>query len=130
VFEFNFRHVGKVKERANDALAVQIKQYADNSANEQEGKLVAAKQMLLGVNKEEVIAAVLGFVRTKKVAGITQDTLESAYDAAENHRDWYGSPNTVYGVVNGLTEISQRTTHTDDRMALDKAAGRVLEMAF
>lgn len=130
VFEFSFRHVGKVQERSNEALAVKIKQYADNSANEQEGKLVRAKEMVLGANKEEVIAAVLGFVRAKKVAGVTQDTLDSAYDAAANHRDWYGSPNTVYGVVNGLTEVSQRTTHTDDRMALDKAAGRVLEMAF
>lgn len=130
VFEFNFRHVGKVQERANEALEVKIKQYADDSANEQENKLVKAQSMLLGATKEEVIDAVLSFVRTKKVPSITKDMLDSAFDAADEHRDWYGDPRTVYGVVNGLTEVSQRERHTDARTAIDKAAGRVLEMAF
>jgi hypothetical protein len=132
VFEFNFRHVGKVQSRTNSALEVEIKKYAESSATEQTAKIEAAKRMVLGATKDEVIDAVLGFARTKKLNGLNEPVLSAAYDKAEEHSSWYGvGPKTVYGMVNGLTEVSQRiTSHTDDRMAIDKAAGRVMELAF
>lgn len=132
VFEFNFRHVGKVQSRTNSALDVEIKKYAESSATEQTTKIEAAKRMVLGATKTEVIEAVLGFARSKKLAGLNEPVLSAAYDKAEEHASWYGvGPKTVYGMVNGLTEVSQKTTsHTDDRMAIDKAAGRVMELAF
>jgi hypothetical protein len=130
VFEFNFRHVGSIQERANAALEVRLKQYADDSVNEQQGKIVAAKSKVLGASKDDVIEAVLAFARTKKIPVLTQNLLESAYDQAVEHEAWYGDPTTVYGVVNGITEVSQRQGHTDDRHAIDRAAGRVMEMAF
>ena len=132
VFEFNFRHVGRVQSRTNSALEVEIKKYAESSATEQTTKIEAAKRMVLGATKDEVIDAVLGFARTKKLAGLNEPVLSAAYDRAEEHSSWYGvGPKTVYGMVNGLTEVSQKiTSHTDDRMAIDKAAGRVMELAF
>jgi hypothetical protein len=33
-------------------------------------------------------------------------------------------------MVNGLTELSQQTVFADERHELDRAAGKVLEMAF
>ena len=44
--------------------------------------------------------------------------------------DWYGNPNTVWGTVNGLTEVAKNLPHLDARVAMDKAAGRVMEMAL
>lgn len=132
VFEFNFRHVGKVQSRSNNALQIELKRYTESSSNDQEAVIKQAKVKVLGVSKQDVIDAVLGFARTKKLVGMTEALLGQAYVAAEQHRDWYGvGPNTVYGMVNGLTEVSQKVTkHTDERTALDRAAGRVLEMSF
>lgn len=132
VFEFNFRHVGKVQSRTNSALELELKRYSESSANEQQAVIQKAKVKVLGATKEEVVDAVLGFARTKKLPGLTEGFVNQAYETAERHADWYGvGPKTVYGMVNGLTEISQKTTsHTDDRMAIDKAAGRLMELAF
>ena len=130
VMEFALRHVGAVAERAHGALEVHMKKYAADSANEEQGRVKLAKAKVLGATKQDVIDAVLGFARSKKIAGITQNTLNAAYDTAVEHEAWYGDPNTVYGVVNGLTEVSQRETHADQRNALDRAAGRVMTMAF
>lgn len=132
VFEFNFRHVGKIQSRTNSALEVEIRKYADSSTNEQVAKIESAKRMVLGATKTEVVDALLAFTRTKKLVGLTEPILNAAYDKADEHRDWYGvGPNTVYGMVNGLTEISQKvTSHTDARVDLDRATGRVLELAF
>lgn len=132
VFEFNFRHIGSVSSRTNRALEVEVKKYADSSANEQVAKIEVAKRTVIAATKTEVVDAVLAFARTKKLAGLTESVLNAAYDKAEEHSDWYGvSPRTVYGMVNGLTEVSQKlSSHTDDRVALDRASGRILEMAF
>jgi hypothetical protein len=132
VFEFNFRHVGKVQSRTNSALELELKRYSESSANEQQAVIQKAKVKVLGATKEEVVDAVLGFARTKKLPGLTEGFVNQAYDTAERHADWYGvGPKTVYGMVNGLTEVSQKTTkHTDERTALDRASGRVLEMSF
>lgn len=130
VMEFNFRHVGSVAQRTDRALEVEIRRYANSSGTEQYARLESAKRMVLGATKQEAIDAVLGFARTKKLTQITPAVLEAAYETADDHASWYGNPRSVYGMVNGLTEVSQRNTHTDERHALDKAAGRVLEMAF
>lgn len=130
VMEFNFRHVGSVAQRTDRALEVEIRRYAQSSGTEQFARLESAKRMVLGANKQEVIDAVLAFARTKKIQAITPAALDAAYDTAADHASWYGNPRSVYGMVNGLTEVSQRNTHTDARHDLDRAAGKVLEMAF
>lgn len=130
VMEFNFRHVGSVQERTDRALEVEIRRYANSSGTEQHARLESAKRRVLGASKAEVVDAVLGFARTKRLQQLTPAVVGSAYDAAEEHASWYGNPRSVYGMVNGLTEVSQRNSHTDARQDLDRAAGRVLEMAF
>ena len=130
VMEFNFRHVGSVAQRTERALEVEIRRYAESSGTEQHARLESANRMTLGASKKEVIDAVLGFAKSKKIQQINPSVLDAAYDAADSHASWYGSPRTVYGMVNGLTEVSQRATHTDARHDFDCVAGKVLEMAF
>ena len=44
--------------------------------------------------------------------------------------DWYGNPHSVWGVVGGMTEIARDLPNADDRLALESAAGKVMEIAF
>jgi len=46
-----------------------------------------------------------------------------AYGFAEQHES---SPRSVWGYVQGLTRLSQRTPWQDGRFALDRAASRLL----
>lgn len=39
----------------------------------------------------------------------------------------YGDPRSVWGIVNGLTEVSQKESYGSDRVAADRVAGKVLE---
>lgn len=130
VFEFNYRHVGNVEDRAQNAMEMFVKKYSNASVSDREGQIVKARSMVLGKTKDEVVDAVLAFVRAKKVAALNKKLLEAAYDAADLHADWYGNPRSVYGMVNGITEVSQVDTHTDERTEIDRAAGKVMTMAF
>ncbi len=125
VHELSVRHVGSARERAFRELSVEVKKYADTSAGEQTATVARARVKLLGDKREDVISALFG----KKLPGLTKGTIGEAYDlAAETPR--YGDPRSVWGVVNGLTEVSQRQDVAEDRVAIDRAAGRVLQMAF
>ncbi len=132
VVDFRIRHVGqRVRNKAWRQLKMDVRKYADSSANETEAHIKSARTFELGSDKAAVVDRVLGFARRKKLAGINEDRIGAAFDAAEKHRDWYGcAPNTAYGIVNGLTEVSQQTRHADTRAKLDRAAGKIMEIAF
>jgi len=44
--------------------------------------------------------------------------------------DAYGSPNTVWGMMNGLTEVSQEAEYASKRVAVDQAAARLATIDF
>jgi hypothetical protein len=56
--------------------------------------------------------------------------VREAYAVAEARTDRYGDPRTAWAMANGLTEHSQTFTNIDARTAVDRAAGKVLEMVF
>lgn len=99
------------------------------SAKSMEEGIKTAQSKELGATKEEVLDAVFAFGRIKRLQLLNRDTLEAAYIIAEN-TPRYGSPRSVWGIVNGLTEHSQTSAFTDDRTALDTQAGKVMQMAF
>lgn len=130
VMEFRIRHTGKARSRAWQQLHMDVRQYSNQTVQGTELKIKQARSYELGSDKDSVIEKVLGFARKKRI-DITKVNLESAYDAAERHEDWYNCPpTTVYGVVNGLTEVSQRSSHASDRAKMDRAAGKIMAMAF
>jgi hypothetical protein len=61
---------------------------------------------------------------------VTRKALEDAYDMAEQHVDTDGSPRTVWGMVQGLTREAQKVPYADERTAREKAAGKVMKIAF
>lgn len=121
--EMKLVHRGKINERFNSEFLVELKKYADDSASEDELRIVSAKRTVIGADKESVIDALFG----KKV--LSRTSLDAAFDYAEQEETTC-APNTVWGMVQGITRLSQDTEFADDRAAIDKAAGRVLSMAF
>ena len=59
-------------------------------------------------------------------------TLELAWEHAKQEADLRTKtdPRSVWGFVQGITSASQTLPHTDDRVAMDRAAGKLMSMAF
>jgi hypothetical protein len=127
VKEVTLRHVGRIRDEVlgeGSRVLPTLAAYAASSAHEQEQQITRAQRTLVADTRDEVISTLLG-----RRLGLTESALDAAYTiASETPR--YGDPRSVWGVVNGLTEYSQRTAHADERIALDRAAGRVMQIAF
>lgn len=127
VKEITLRHVGRIRDEVlgeGSKVLPTLAAYAASSAHEQEQQITRAQRMLVADTRDEVISTLLG-----KRLGLTESALDAAYTVAEE-TPRYGDPRSVWGMVNGLTEYSQRTAHADERIALDRAAGRVMQIAF
>ena len=128
VREIALRHVGRIRDEVlgeHSKVLPALAAYAASSAHEQEQQITRAQRTLVGDTRQEVISTLLG----RRISGLTEGVIDAAYTVAEE-TPRYGDPRSVWGVVNGLTEYSQRTSHADERIALDRAAGRVMQIAF
>ncbi len=125
VKEFKVRHIGKtVNERAFGELTEGVKKYAEASANGLESRISKAKQLTLGANIDDVAS----MIYKMRIPMLTKKQIELAYHSTvANAVD--GDPNTAWGMANGMTRVSQETLYTDERMVLDRAAGKVLALA-
>jgi hypothetical protein len=117
------RHVGNADERAFDGLSVELTKYANESATDIEAKIAMARTFVL---KDKSKAEVIDFVFASKF--LTRKDAEAAYDAVIPEQD--GAPYTAWGFAQGVTRVSQTRTNADERVALDRAAGRIIEVAF
>jgi hypothetical protein len=125
VVDTRIRHVGKPHESWG-GVEVELRKYADSVGALDESGIKTAKARVLGVDKLGVLDGLLGL--RKLPAELSRTMLSDAYDLAEEHADWYGAPNTAWGVVNGLTMLSQQKAYTDERTTLDRAAGKLMAM--
>jgi len=134
VTEISIRHVKGESQRRGKTLQSAMNRWSLlvnrlPSKGRMEADIKSAQGYELGTTKEDVLDAVFGFGKSKNLDRLNKKNLEAAYDiAAVTPR--YGNPNTVWAVVNGLTELSQKTGYADDRVEMDLQAGRVMEMAF
>jgi len=126
--EINLRHVGDVRAKALSDLGAaqqEIRALAASSSDATVEQIRRAQRTLVGDTQKEVISTLFA----RRIPALTKASITEAIEVAES-TPRYGDPRSVWGVVNGLTEVSQRTRFADDRIALDRAAGAVLEMAF
>lgn len=127
VAELRIPHIGNADERAFAKLGMELKKYADSSAAGDEAKVESMQRFELGGTKDEVLDKVFGL----RIDGLTRKTVEQAYDLVDTQRaDWYGSPRTVWGLTGGITEIARDKANASERVALDKAAGKLMQIAF
>lgn len=126
VTELRIRHIGNADDRAFMEITREVAKYAESSALGDEGKIKRAMVLRLGENKDEVLDKIFSLPRVD----IPRKTLEAGYAKAIEHSDWYGDPNTVWGITGGLTEIARDLPNANDRVKLDRAAGKVMQLAF
>jgi hypothetical protein len=125
--EFRVVHIGKGADgKAWNALACELTRYAESSAGDDEARIASAKRFTLGATKDEVLDTVFA-IRSPL---LTRKTIGAAYDRAEEHADWYGSPRSAWGLAGGLTELGRDAVNADTRRAIDTAAGKIMQMAF
>jgi hypothetical protein len=123
VFELNLRHVGNIRAKFG-MYAAEIKKYAESSASEEQARIASAKRKIIAANKDELLDKLFGI----KSLNLSRKTLEAGYDAVQREQD--GDPRSQWGLVQGLTRHSQTIPFADRRMAVDQAAGKILQIEF
>lgn len=122
--EISIRHTGQARQMFS-AVMREIEVRSNRAASEDTNRILAAKQKVLGATKEEVIT----YVYNRKL-GLSQTECENAYVLAERHEQEHGrNPRSAWGFASGLTRLSQQN-YADKRDAMDRAAGKLLDVAF
>ena len=116
---FRRRHVGASIQEAWTTSLEGIRAALDADPSADRTVLLRATTQELGPTREAVIDTVV----QRSDLSIKQAT--EAYTTAEQHEP---NPRSVWGYVQGLTRVSQRTSWQDGRFALDRAAGRLLTL--
>lgn len=123
VKELRMRHVGLTDDKAFRGLELELRKYANGSASLMEAKIESARRFTFDSAKPEDI---VDFVFDKKI--LTRADAKRAIDAVIPEID--GAPNTAWGLAQGITRISQTEKNADKRTELDRASGKVLQIAF
>lgn len=125
VFEVRLRHVGEgLQRKVLDAITEMVK-FTNRSAAEDEARIHAAQNKLLGQTKDQVIEMVY-----ERNSWVPKKRAEDAFKIAEQYSDIHGDPRSCWGYMSGLTRLSQLTPWQDARDEMDRAARRVLEVAL
>jgi hypothetical protein len=129
VHEIRVRHLGEgTLTRAFRGFEAELRKYHDSAAEEEKG-IVAARKLVLGNSKEEVLDALVKYAKTHSIP-LSRQRFAEAHDTAVDHEDWYGNPRTLWANIAGLTQASQKTEYADDRAVIDRSAGKLMMMAF
>jgi hypothetical protein len=115
-------HRGRAIDRFSDDFMREMAKFADSSTAEDEAKILRAREKELGDSREAVVDMLYGLKL------LPRKDLLAAYDVAEREEDTV-SPRSVWGMVQGITRLSQDTPFADQRAAMDRAAGKVLALA-
>ena len=114
---FRRRHVGASIQDAWTTSLNDVRAALDADTADDRTKLLRATAQELGPTRDAVLeTAVQRLDLSLKQAG-------EAYTLAEQFE---ANPRSVWGYVQGLTRLSQRTPWQDGRFTLDRAAGRLL----
>lgn len=121
---WSVRHAhGKASEVAGNLTRDVLAFASDFNVSRDYAVIKASRLLSLGKDKDEVIEKLLG-----KRIPVAAKLASQAYDLAEV-KGIYGDPRTVWGMANGLTELSQQSASFERRHAIDLAAGKVLDLA-
>jgi len=138
VKEVAFRHVG---EKSGDnrgkydvdklyskiaTFMVEMTACAESSADSDEQLITSYRTTEFHGTKDEILDMLFGALK----AEISQKQIRSAYDLAEQHADWYGSPKSQRGIINGITELARDVPYQDERQKLERAAALVPTIRF
>lgn len=123
VSQFEARHSGRRIHEFEAESTTLIHRYHDMQAGEQETSIRSLASRRIADNPEGVERRLL----TSAIA--TAPVIKSAYEAASCHADIYGaSPLSPWGMIQGFTEVAQSREYASQRVMLERAAGRLVDM--
>ena len=113
------RHVGASIHEAWSASLDAVTAMLDATLADDRTVLLRATTQEIGTSREEVVDTAMQRLDLSRKHAV------DAYGLAEQHET---NPRSVWGYVQGLTRLSQRTPWQDARFALDRAASRLLTL--
>jgi hypothetical protein len=114
---FRRRHVGASIQDAWTTSLESVCAALDADPSADRARLLRSTTQELGPTRDAVLDAVV------ERLDLSQKHAAEAYTLAEQYET---NPRSVWGYVQGLTRLSQRTPWQDGRFALDRAASRLL----
>lgn len=120
--EVRLTHVGQIRQRWAHA-SVTVRRYLDESTGPDQARFQQITVPIAGT-KDEVLDQVFG----KRLPGLTRSALDASFDAVVGSVD--GDPLSQWGLAQGITRHSQSLPYADERQVLDRAAGKLLQVAF
>jgi hypothetical protein len=114
---FRRRHIGASIQDAWTTSLAGVRAALDADTASDRTVLLRAATQELGATREAVLDAVV------QRLDLSQKHAAEAYTLAEQYEP---NPRSVWGYVQGLTRLSQRTPWQDGRFALDRAASRLI----
>jgi hypothetical protein len=117
--ELKIRHTSGGPHRFAQQAAPQLAAYAQSSSLRDATTIHAAKAYEVAKDRE-------GVQKWLAEKGFSKGIAKNAYDAAERDPRGY-NPRSVWGLVQGITDIAHDIPHTDDRTAVETRAGSLLE---
>src|SRR4051812_2713242 len=114
---FRRRHVGASIQDAWTTSLDGVRARLDADTADDRTRLLRATAQELGPTREAVLETAV------QRLDLSQKQADEAYTLAEQFET---NPRSVWGYVQGLTRLSQRTPWQDGRFTLDRAAGRLL----
>lgn len=122
IVEVKLRHVGEIRSKWMTAQA-QIRRYLDSDTSLEQAKFSQLRAQIAST-KDEVLDTLFG----KRSLGLSRKALEASFEAVVPEQD--GDPKTVWGFAQGVTRHSQTLPYADERFAMDRAAGRLMDLDF
>lgn len=126
VSELRIKHVGAADDRAFAEIRGQLVKYANESASDDEARIRTAANFVIAGTKDEVLDRLFKI----KNLGVSRRQLDAAYDIVVAEESTDVNPNSAWGMAQGLTRLSQQAAYADERVGMDRAAGKVLAIAF
>lgn len=117
--ELTIRHTAGGPMRFMQSATPQLVEYAQSSALGMIDIIKRAKATEVGKDRESVL-------QWMKSRGFTVPQARKAYDAAEADKRGY-NPRSVWGLVQGATDVAHDTQFTDARTEIERKAGALLE---
>src|SRR2546428_1834315 len=114
---FRRRHVGASIQEAWTTSLNDVRVALDADTTAERTLITRSMTLEIGATRDAVLDAVV------QRLDVSQKQAAEAYTLAEQHET---NPRSVWGYVQGLTRLSQRTPWQDGRFDLDRAASRLL----
>ena len=114
----SMRHVGRAPERFSEDWPEFLRSYAEESAGQTEKTIKAAQDFEAPVHTEE------GWEGWLRQRGFTSGQAEEAVRIATEEE---GQARSLWDIIQGITASARSIPHTDTRVELEAAAGRLMQ---